>query len=147
MEQVLVLIKPDGMQKAIAGDVIGQFINNDIKLIGLKLIKPSLKMAQAHYIKLKDQFFYNQIVAYLTGEFHNGAAITAMVFEGKDVIKKCRNIAGATNPEESDPKSVRGKHGRITTQGLFENVVHVSSSPSEARREIDLWFKKSELIK
>lgn len=146
MEQVLVLIKPEGMQKAIAGDVTNQFIHSNLKLVGLKLIKPSVQLVKKHYILLKDKFFYGQIVDYLTGKFHDGAPVVAMVFEGKDVVKKCRKIAGATNPEEADPRSVRGKYGRITTKGLFENIVHVSSSSDEARREITLWFKKSELV-
>ena len=146
MEQVLVLIKPEGMQKAIVGDVFSQF-NGDLKLKGLKLVKPSTRLAQKHYEFLKDKFFYKQIVEYLTGKFHGGAPVVALVLEGTAAVKKCRDIAGATNPEEAAPTSVRGKYGRITTKGLFENVVHVSSSPEEARREIALWFKKSELIK
>jgi nucleoside-diphosphate kinase len=147
MEQVLILIKPEGMQKAIVGDVLNGFINSGLKLTGLKLIKPSEKLAKKHYELLKDKFFFNQIVKYLTGQFHNGAPIVAIVLEGKDAIKRCRTIAGATNPEEADPRSLRGKYGRITTKGLFENIVHVSSEVSEAKREIPLWFKKSELVK
>jgi nucleoside-diphosphate kinase len=144
-EQVLVLIKPEGMQKGIAGDVLNYFINSKLKLVGLKLIKPSENLAKKHYELLKDKFFFKQIVQYLTGYFHQGAPIVAMVLEGKDAIKRCRAIAGATNPEEADPRSLRGRYGRITTKGLFENIVHVSSEPSEAKREIALWFKKSEL--
>ncbi len=147
MEQVLVLIKPEGMQKGIVGDVLNQFINSELRLVGLKLVKTTTAQAQKHYTLLKDKFFYNQIVQYLTGKFNDGQPVVAMVFQGRGAIKKCRQIAGATNPEEAHPKSVRGKYGRITTKGLFENVVHVSSSPDEARREIALWFKKSELIK
>jgi nucleoside-diphosphate kinase len=147
MEQVLVLIKPEGMRKGIAGDVLSEFINSDLRLVGLKLIKPSIALAQKHYGHLKGQFFYEQIVNYLTGKFHQGAPIVAMVLEGKGAVQKSRQIAGATNPEEAFPRSVRGKYGRITTKGLFENVVHVSSSTSEARREIALWFKKSEIMK
>ncbi|MBI3601802.1 MAG: nucleoside-diphosphate kinase [Candidatus Omnitrophica bacterium] len=146
MEQVLVLIKPEGLQKAIVGDVFSQFVSSDLKLAGLKLVKASDQLAKAHYALLKDKFFYWQIVEYLTGKFHDGLPVVAMVFEGRGAIAKCRRIAGATNPEEAGPKSVRGKYGRITTKGLFENVVHVSSSTDEARREIALWFRKSELL-
>ncbi len=146
MEQVFVLIKPEGMQKAIVGDVFSQFAASDLRLVGLKLVKASHKLAEKHYAFLKDKFFYGQIVEYLTGKYHDGLPVVAMVFEGRGAIRKCRHIAGATNPEEADPKSVRGKYGRITTKGLFENVVHVSSSPGEAYREIALWFRKSELL-
>ncbi|MEI7998783.1 MAG: nucleoside-diphosphate kinase [Candidatus Omnitrophota bacterium] len=147
MEQVLVLIKPEGLQKSIAGEVLSQFTSSDLKLVGLKLVKPSLSLAKKHYGLLKNKPFYGQIVDYLMGKFHGGSPIVAMVFEGKDAVKRCRAIAGATNPEESSPKSVRGKYGRITTKGLFENIVHVSCKTQEARREIELWFKKSELLK
>ena len=86
-----------------------------------------------------------EIVSYLTGDLHGKNPVVAMVFTGTNAVAKCRLIAGATNPEEADPKSVRGKFGRVTTRGVFENVVHVSSDDSEARREIALWFRKGEL--
>jgi len=144
---VLVLIKPDGMQKAIAGEVISIFTASDLKLAGMKLVQVSTKLAEAHYGHLKDKFFFKEIVKYLRGDLHGGSPVVAMVFTGKDAIIKARKIAGATNPEEADPKSVRGKFGRVTTKGIFENLVHVSSDIKEARREIALWFKKTEILK
>ncbi|MBF0490822.1 MAG: nucleoside-diphosphate kinase [Candidatus Omnitrophica bacterium] len=146
MEKVLVLIKPDGMQKVIVGNVLNLFLVNDVKLIAMKLVKPSTRLAQNHYQDLKGKTFFKEIVEYLEGRFHDDAPVVAMVFEGRNIVKRCRDIAGATNPEEASPRSVRGKYGRITTKGLYENVVHVSSSNEEARREIALWFKKNELI-
>lgn len=144
-QSVLVLIKPDGMQKAIAGEVISLFLASDLKLTGLKLMKVPLKLAQAHYGHLRGQEYFKKIVSYLTGDLHGKNPVVAMVFTGEGAVAKCRRIAGATNPEEADPKSVRGKFGRITTKGVFENLVHVSSDPQEARREIAIWFKKREL--
>ena len=146
MQEVLVLIKPDGFFRGIAGDIIDQFAHSGLKVVGLKMVRPSRKLAGQHYALLKDKFFYGQILDYLTGQFHQGSCVVAMVLRGRNAIKVCRLIAGATNPEEADPRSVRGKYGRITTKGLFENVVHVSSDLSQARREIALWFKKKELI-
>ncbi len=143
----LVLVKPDGMQKAIAGEVLREFLKGDLQLVGLKLVQVSQKLAQEHYSHLRKQFFFGQIVSYLMGDLHKGAPVVAMVFAGPHAVKKCRAIAGATNPEEADPKSVRGKFGRITTKGVFENLVHVSSDEKEAAREIKLWFKKNELIR
>ena len=70
----------------------------------------------------------------------------ALVYWGDEAITKCRELAGATNPEEADPTSIRGSYGRITTKGLYENVIHVSSNESEAQREIKLWFKPEEII-
>jgi nucleoside-diphosphate kinase len=145
-QSALVLIKPDGMQKAIAGEIISLFLASDLKLTGMKLVKVSLKLAQAHYGHLRGQSFFNEIVSYLMGDLHGQNPVIALVFTGADAVSKCRCIAGATNPEESDPKSVRGKFGRVTTKGVFENLVHVSSDIKEARREVALWFKKKELL-
>jgi nucleoside-diphosphate kinase len=146
-DAVLVLIKPDGMAKGLVGPVLSQFSDGKLKLMGLKLVQVSPKLAQAHYQHLRGKFFFKDIVAYLTGQLHGQAPVVAMVWVGKDVIKRSRAIAGATNPEEADPRSVRGRYGRITTKGVFENLVHVSSDEKEAAREIKLWFKQSELLK
>jgi nucleoside-diphosphate kinase len=69
-----------------------------------------------------------------------------MVYRGEDAIKKVRDISGATNPEEADSTSIRGSYGRITTKGVYENVIHASSSVEDADREIKLWFKPDELV-
>ncbi len=144
---VLVLIKPDGTRKNLTGHILNKLAQVDLDLIGLKIVTVSTKLAQAHYALLKDKPFFKDIVAYLRGEFHQQSPIIAMVFRGNEAVVKCRKIAGATNPEEADPKSIRGAFGRITTKGLWENAVHVSSDDKEAAREIKLWFKKSELLK
>jgi len=68
------------------------------------------------------------------------------VYYGEDAIKKVRNICGATNPEEADPVSIRGAYGRITTKGVYENVIHASTNPEESEREIKLWFGPDEII-
>ena len=143
----LILIKPDGMHKAIAGEILSHFFCADLKLRGVKLVQVSRPLAEAHYSHLKKEFFFKQIISYLMGDFHGGAPVIALVLAGKDAIKKCRHLAGATNPEQAHPRSIRGKFGRITTQGLYENLVHVSSDEHEATREIKLWFKAGELIK
>ena len=145
-QSVLVLIKPDGMQKGITGEVMSLFLASDLKLTGMKLVQVSRKLAQSHYGHLRDKFFFKEIVNYLMGDLHDKNPVVAMVYTGADAIAVCRGIAGATNPEEANPKSVRGKFGRVTTKGVFENLVHVSSDVKEARREIALWFKKNELI-
>jgi nucleoside-diphosphate kinase len=147
LSSVLVLIKPDGMQKAIAGEVISMFLASDLKLSGMKLVQVSLKLAQSHYGHLRDKFFFKEIVSYLMGDLHGKSPVVAMVYTGIDAVANARRIAGATNPEEAYPKSVRGKFGRVTTKGVFENLVHVSSDDKEARREIALWFKKNEVLR
>ena len=139
-ETVLVLIKPDGLQKRIAGNVIDRFLAGGLDLAGLKVAKVSRALAQKHYGHLKKRFFFKEIVDYLTGDLHGGNPVVAMALRAKDAVKTCRRIAGATDPEEADPRSVRGSFGRITTKGVFENLVHVSSNKKEAAREIKLWF-------
>jgi nucleoside-diphosphate kinase len=146
-QSVLVLIKPDGMQKGNAGVVMDLFLASGLKMTGLKLVRVSSKLAQAHYGHLRGQKFFNEIVSYLMGELHGKNPVVAMVFTGSNAVAKCRRIAGSTNPEDAEPRSVRGKFGRVTTKGVFENLVHVSSDIQEARREINLWFKKNEILK
>jgi nucleoside-diphosphate kinase len=146
VQSALVLIKPDGVQKGIAGEVISLFLAGDLKLTGMKLVQVSPRLAQAHYQHLSEKSFFKEIVSYLMGDLHGKNPVVAMVYTGVDAVVKCRRIAGATNPEEANPKSVRGKFGRVTTKGVFENLVHASSDNKEARREIALWFKKSEVL-
>jgi nucleoside-diphosphate kinase len=145
-QSVLVLIKPDGMQKGITGEVISSFLSGDLKLTGMKLVMVSRRLARAHYGHLRGKSFFKEIVSYMMGDLHGKNPVVAMVYTGVNAVAKCRSIAGATNPEEANPKSVRGKFGRVTTKGVFENLVHVSSDTSEARREIALWFRKNELL-
>jgi nucleoside-diphosphate kinase len=73
--------------------------------------------------------------------------VLAFVYQGDDAIARMRKIVGVTNPEEADPVSIRGAYGRITTKGVYENVVHCSSDSFEAEREIKLWFKPEEIVK
>ncbi len=82
VSSVLVLIKPDGMQKAIAGEVISMFLASDLKLTGMKLVQVSSKLARAHYGHLQDKFFFKEIVSYLMGDLHGKNPVVAMVFTG-----------------------------------------------------------------
>jgi nucleoside-diphosphate kinase len=79
------------------------------------------------------------------GEYHKHKAM-AIVYYGEDAIIKVKTICGATNPEEADPVSIRGAYGRITTKGVYENVIHASGNQGEAEREIKLWFEPTEII-
>lgn len=81
----------------------------------------------------------------LWGEYHTDR-VMALVYYGENAINKIREIVGNKNPEEADTVSIRGKYGRITTRGVYENVVHASDTPEEAEREIKLWFRPDELI-
>ena len=117
-----------------------------LKIIGAKIVQVSEDFAGKHYSHLHDKPFFPELIKYLTGKLHGENRVMALIYYGKDAIRKVRQISGATNPEEADPVSVRGAYGSILTTGLYENVVHASSSPSEAEREIKLWFGPREIV-
>ena len=144
-EPALVIIKPDGISKGLMGNVFTKFAQADLEIVSLRIVKASRDLAEEHYRHLKDQPFFEGVVNYFIGKYHSRKNLLAIIYYGKSAISKCRKIAGATNPEEADPFSVRGSYGRITTKGIFENVVHVSSDKKEAQREIKIWFKPDDI--
>ncbi|MBF0595357.1 MAG: hypothetical protein HQL22_10380, partial [Candidatus Omnitrophica bacterium] len=92
--------------------------------------------------------FFDELIRFLMGKLHQDHdMVLALVFCGEDAVRKGRAIAGATNPELADPHSIRGSLGRVTTKGVFENVIHVSSDPLEGEREIKLWFTPDEVAR
>ena len=145
VQQTLVLIKPDGICKNLSGHVLNKIAENKFQLIACKMVKVSTELAQEHYRDLKDKPFFKDLVIYIQGKYHRVDSILALVYQGPGAIAGIRAIAGATNPEEADPTSIRGAFGRITTKGVFENVVHASSSEADAQREIQLWFAPTEV--
>jgi nucleoside-diphosphate kinase len=139
-QYVLVVIKPDGMNKAFAGLILQKFFATKLELVAAKALLVSRELAEEHYQHIKGQPFYEQTIDVMLGRFYKQKRVLALVFSGPEAIRKCRTVAGATNPKEADPRSVRGAFGRVTPSGIYENVVHVSSDPREAEREIKLWF-------
>ena len=146
-EFALVLIKPDGVKKKLVGHILNKFAQTSLDLVAIRMTIATKKKARAHYDHIKGQPFFKDVISYLVGEIHGEKRIVVMVYYGKQSIKKCRRIAGATNPEEASGSSIRGTFGRITTTGIYENVVHVSSTHEEARREMKLWLHKNDLAK
>ena len=144
-EATLVIIKPDGLIKSLTGNILSRLSETKLKIIGAKVVKVSIELANRHYHHLQDQPFYPELAKYITGQIHGENRVMALVYYGQGAITKIRKIAGATNPEEADPVSIRGAYGRILTTGLFENVIHASSSPDESQREIQLWFSPDEI--
>jgi nucleoside-diphosphate kinase len=143
---VLILIKPDGLKKSLTGNILTRLSETKLDIVAAKIVSVSDKLAREHYRHLKDKPFFEEIIKYLRGELHNRRKVMALVYWGPDAITKCRSLAGATNPEEADPTSIRGAYGRITTKGVYENVIHVSSDEKDAEREIKLWFDPEEII-
>ncbi len=145
IQQTLVLIKPDGLKKSLTGNVLTRLSETKLDIVGARIVKVSKELAEQHYAMLKDKPFFDELLKYLMGEFHK-KKVMALVYWGEDAIQKVRQICGSTNPEEADPISIRGAYGRITTKGVYENVIHASANPPEAEREIKLWFQPDEII-
>jgi nucleoside-diphosphate kinase len=145
-QAVLILIKPDGLKKSLTGNILTRLSETKLEIVAAKMVRVSKQLAEEHYKQLKDKPFFGDIIKYLQGELHDRRKVMALVYWGNDAITKCRALAGATNPEEAESTSIRGSYGRITTGGVYENVVHVSSNESEAEREIKLWFTPDEII-
>jgi nucleoside-diphosphate kinase len=145
IEQTLVLIKPDGLKKSLTGNVLTRLSETKLDIVAAKMVRVSRELAKKHYVYMKEKPFYEELLRYIQGVYHK-RKVMALVYHGEGAIAKVRELAGTTNPEEADSVSIRGAYGRITTQGVYENVIHASSNNKEAEREIKLWFQPDEII-
>ena len=157
-EQTLVLIKPDGLLKSLTGNIITTLSETRLKIVGAKIINVSRELAEEHYSDLKERLIqkrgeekgskiFENTIEYIQGKFHTNR-ILALVYRGENAVSKIRQLTGETNPETADATSIRGKYGRIHSETqVFENAVHCSESPEEAKREIAVWFEEKEIAK
>lgn len=145
-QQTLILIKPDGLVKSLTGNILTRLSETKLEIVAAKMVRVTPEMAKAHYCHLQDKPFFDELVRYLEGKLHNRRKVMAMVYWGENAIEKVRQMAGATNPEEAEPTSIRGAYGRITSKGVYENVIHASSNEADAEREIKLWFMPDEIL-
>lgn len=148
VQQVLVIIKPDGLVKSLTGNILSVLAETKLKIVGAKILKVSKELAEKQYHDLRErkgEEIFNNTVNYIIGKWHTDRCF-ALVYQGENAIAKVREIAGSTNPEKADPITIRGKYGRINSStGVFENVIHASDSPQNAEKEIKLWFTTDEL--
>ena len=145
-EATLVLIKPDGLAKSLTGNVLTRLSEAKLEIAAAKCARVTKKLAEDHYYQLRHKPFYRALIEYLMGKYHTRKKVLALVYVGPNAIKKVRELSGATNPEEADPTTIRGQYGRITTKGVYENVIHASSDAKESEREIKLWFQPDDII-
>ena len=145
IQQTLILIKPDGLKKSLTGNVLTRLSETKLDIVAAKIVKVSRSLAEKHYESLKDKPFFEDLLKYIMGEYHK-KKVMALIYWGEDAIQKVRAICGSTNPEEADPVSIRGSYGRITTKGVYENVIHASANEQDAEREIKLWFQSDDII-
>jgi len=146
IEQTLILIKPDGLIKSLTGNVISRLSEAKLTIMGAKVLRVSRELAEKHYEHLKGKPFFGELIDYIVGDVHKTYRVLALVYQGENAIAKIRDIVGDTDPEKANPISIRGAYGRITTTGVFENVVHASSSSEDAEKEIKLWFQPEEIV-
>jgi nucleoside-diphosphate kinase len=137
MERTLVLVKPDAMQRGLAGEVLTRLERRGLKLVGLKLMQVSEELARRHYAEHEGKGFFEGLIAYITS-----SPIVAAVFEGTNAIEAARATMGKTNPVNADAGTIRGDLGLETGR----NLVHGSDKPESAAREIDLFFREAELL-
>lgn len=137
MERTLVLVKPDGVQRGLIGEIIRRFEGRGLKLIGLKFILMSEELAKKHYAIHLGKPFYDSLVSYITS-----GPVVAMVWEGLNAISATRSTMGATNPVEATPGTIRGDFG----MEIGRNLVHGSDSPENGINETNLFFTESELV-
>lgn len=136
MERTFIAIKPDGVQRALVGEVIRRFEAKGFTLVGLKLMQASRELAEQHYAVHKERPFFAGLVDFITS-----GPLVAMVWEGDGVIASARKLIGATNPLNAEPGTIRGDFG----VSVGRNLIHGSDAPETAQQEIKLWFKDEEL--
>ena len=136
-ERTLVLIKPDGVQRLLAGRILARYEERGLKLVGLKLMSVSTEHAERHYAVHREKPFFRSLV-----EFIISGPLVAAVLEGPNAIAVVRAMNGATRPHEAAPGTIRGDYALETAQ----NLVHASDSPETAASELDLWFAGDELV-
>ncbi|MBP6016009.1 MAG: nucleoside-diphosphate kinase [Candidatus Promineofilum sp.] len=137
MEQTLVLVKPDGVQRGLVGQIITRFERRGLKLIGMKFMQVTRELAASHYESHVGKPFYEGLVDYITS-----SPVVAMVWEGKDGIQVARTTMGATNAAAAAPGTIRGDFA----VEIGRNLVHGSDGPESAAREVGLFFAPEELV-
>ena len=138
MERTYIMVKPDGVQRRLTGEIIRRFENRGLKLVGLKMLVPTREVAEKHYDVHRARPFFGELVDFVTS-----GPVIAMVWEGRDVIKLSRQMIGATKPVEALPGTIRGDF----TSDVMSNLIHGSDAPETAEAEIALWFRPDELLK
>ena len=137
MERTLVLVKPDGVQRGLIGDILGRFERKGLKVVGLRLLDVQRAMAERHYAVHAGKHFYDGLVEFITS-----GPVAAIALEGPDAIATVRRMVGRTMPNEAEPGTIRGDLG---ISGL-RNLIHASDAPETADSELALWFAEGTLV-
>jgi nucleoside-diphosphate kinase len=152
MQRTLVLLKPDALQRGIVGEIISRFEKAGMKIVGMKMIKPSKEFAEKHYYDIEERHG-KEILDRLTDYLGMGPVI-AFVLEGTKIIERVRKLVGKTEPHSAEPGTIRGDYSHLTYEKADDpntevktlyNLIHASANEHDAKHEISLWFSDSEL--
>ncbi len=131
MERTFLMVKPDGVQRRLVGEIIRRFENKGFALAGLQMLTPTRAMAEAHYAVHRGKPFFEGVVGFISS-----GPVVAMIWEGEDVVSLARKVIGATKPADSTPGTIRGDYANTVEQ----NLIHGSDSVENAETEIGIWF-------
>uniref|UniRef100_A0A7S2GPN1 Nucleoside diphosphate kinase n=1 Tax=Haptolina brevifila TaxID=156173 RepID=A0A7S2GPN1_9EUKA len=137
MERTYIMIKPDGVQRGLVGEIIKRFEQRGYKLGGLKLFQASEELLKTHYSDLVEKKFFPDLLEYMLS-----GPVTCMIWEGENAVKMGRQMLGETNPQASLPGTIRGDFSIV----VGRNICHGSDSPENAEKEIALWFDDNEIV-
>lgn len=137
MSRCFAMLKPGVVNRRLVGEVIERLEKKGLKIVGLKLVHPTVELAQEHYSEHKDKPFFTELVDYLSS-----GPVIAMVLQADDCVQLTRKLVGKTKPCDAEPGTIRGDYCIHTNR----NIIHASDSDENAEREIKLWFKDNEIF-
>ena len=153
MERTLIILKPDALQRAIAGEIISRFEKVGLKIVAAKIVKPTKEEYYHHYETIGKMVSRRGQAAFdVTLEFMQEGPVLAMVLEGIEAVSLVRKMVGETEPKAAEPGTIRGDYSHISfayanEKGMsIPNLIHASGDPEEAKQEIAHWFKEDELF-
>jgi len=136
-QRTLVIIKPDGVQRGLIGEIVTRFERKGLGLVALKLINVDQATAEKHYAEHKEKPFFGSLVSFITS-----APVVVMAVEGNGAIEVIRNLVGPTSGLKAPPGTIRGDYAL----SMQNNLIHASDSPDSAQRELELWFQAGQLV-
>jgi nucleoside-diphosphate kinase len=137
MERTLILVKPDGVQRCLAGEIISRLEKRGLKIVALKMLRMDRALAERHYAVHRDKPFFNDLVNFITS-----GPIVAAVLEGEKAVESARQTMGSTDPKKAAPGTIRADLGI----NMEHNLIHGSDSPENAATEISIFFRPEELL-
>ena len=137
MERTFLMVKPDGVERGLIGQVISRLENKGFRMVAMKMLRISEELAREQYAEHARKPFFDEMLSFMTS-----GPVVAMVWEGRGVIQSVRRLMGATDPAQAAPGTIRGDMGT----SISRNVVHGSDSPAAAEREIKLFFDSGEIL-